>query len=732
MTLVILAVLLSGIDPGPVAGLSGRVSDSAGHPLAGVRVEMVEVRRRTATDQQGRYTFASVPPGNHTVSFALIGYRPGVRRVSLASSDVTLDVAMTVSVLEIPPLQVTASTVATSALTSPQPVTLLAGEALRAAQRPTLGETVEQTAGLRNFSTGSGIGKPVIRGLTSNRVLVVADGVRLDSQQWGDEHGPNIETSDAERVEIIRGPASVLYGSDAIGGVINVVRRGLPDALGKPGFVGGSASAAWGTNRRSPDGLFALEGASGGFGFRGSLAGRSSDDIQTPAGPLTNSGYKSSGGSVASGLRGAWGSFGVEYAGRRERVEIHEDPAEEPGFTGYQRIADDRVRADLNLPLGGSNRLEVTGAWGRNNRREFEAEDNPAVALGLRSQNVLADARLHHVLGAWAGALGASGGHNEFQKYGEESLIPNSTASNVGLYLFEQREAGRWSLSFGMRYDYRRLEVEDDEVLGVTGQKRTWSSFTGNLGLLFHVSEPVALVFNAGRAYRAPSTFELFSNGVHEGTVRFERGDATLRNETSLNGDLALRVQTGAVRFEVGGFVNGVSDIIYPNPTGQTDPESGLQIFDYSQGDAVLHGVETSAEVHPSPRWHLRAGADFVRGQNTTTDQPLPFIPAFRVTYGARWEGAGGQGLFRAPYLDLGGETNAKQSRFDPDDFAPAGYTLASFGAGFRLGLGARPIDVDLAIRNLFDSEYTSFMSRYKLYAPDPGRNVTFRLTYSF
>lgn len=374
----------------------------------------------------------------------------------------------------------------------------------------------------------------------------------------------------------------------------------------------------------------------------------------------------------------------------------------------------------------------MTGGWQLNKRREFAAADDPAVALGLRSKNFTGDVRLHHALGGWAGTAGVTAGYNAFDKFGAESLIPNSSASNVGAYLFEQRDAGRWSLSLGARYDYRRLEVQDDEDLGVTAETRTWSSFTGNIGVLFHVSEPVAVVLNAGRGYRAPSSFELFANGVHEGTVRFERGDPTLVNETSLNGDLALRIQSGNVLVELGGFANSVQNFIFANPTGEIDPGSTFQIFQYSQGDALLTGFEASTEIHPSPRWHLRAGADFVRGQNTTLDQPLPFVPAFRLTYGVRWEGKDGSSFLRAPYVDLGGETNAKQSRLDPEDFAPPGYTLASFGAGFRLGQGTHPLDVDLAVRNLLDTEYTSFMSRYKLYAADPGRNVTFRLTYTF
>src|SRR5919112_552719 len=168
--------------------------------------------------------------------------------------------------------QVTATPNATTLLNSPQPVSALSQDELRQAQAPSLGETIQSLPGVRSLSTGTGIGKPVIRGLTSNRVLIVADGQRLETQQWGDEHSPNVETGDAERIEVIRGPASVLYGSDALGGVVNVVPKELPDAIGRDGFVSGELSTSYSTNNREPDGTVALEGATGGFGFRSSFS----------------------------------------------------------------------------------------------------------------------------------------------------------------------------------------------------------------------------------------------------------------------------------------------------------------------------------------------------------------------------------------------------------------------------------------------------------------------------
>ena len=219
--------------PSPAGRIAGRVTDTTGVVLADVRVQIVELSRSGVTGADGRYAFASVPPGTYTLSFAHIGFAPQMRHATLGDADVSLDVALTPSAVELSAVQVTATPIPTDPLNSPQPTAVLDAADLRTAQAPSLGETLGGLAGVHSLSTGVGIGKPVIRGLTSNRVLVLENGLRLETQQWGDEHSPNIETADADRIEVIRGPASVLYGSDALGGVINVIPKDLPDAIGR-------------------------------------------------------------------------------------------------------------------------------------------------------------------------------------------------------------------------------------------------------------------------------------------------------------------------------------------------------------------------------------------------------------------------------------------------------------------------------------------------------------------
>jgi iron complex outermembrane receptor protein len=731
---LLLALLATPAALPPGEGvLNGHVRGPDGTAIVGARVTVVETRRTTLTDAEGRYVLTDLPNGSFRVTFAAVGFAPQLRAITLADDPLTVDVVLKASLVELSDIQVTAGPSGTDPLSSPQPTSAVDGEELRRAQAPSLGDVVSGLVGVRSFSTGNAVAKPVIRGLSSNRVLILDDGQRVESQGWGDEHAPNVETADAERVEVIRGPASVLYGSEALGGVVNVIQKPLPDAIGRPAVVTASLAAGFASNGSAPEGTAGVQGGTGPLGFRGSLTGRSSDDLSTPGGDLANSGYEMLGGALAAGLKGSWGSVSLGYTRRDETVRIHEDPAEDPGATPWQDISDERWRLQSTLPIRQSH-LDIDIGAERNDRKEYEAEGVPAsdVALGLLQWNYLGTAQWHHrPFGGFTGILGGQFRAEEIDISGEETLVPAHTANNAGIYLFEERELGRFHLSVGARYDWRTLDVASNADLGVTAQTRKYDAVTGSLGLLYRVSGPVALVANLGRGFRAPSAFELFANGVHEGTVRYERGDSTLDNETSLNTDLALRVQTSQVALEVGAFLNTIDNYIYSDPTGTTDPGSGFQIYQNTQGDARLYGAEAAVEWHPTARWHLKSGVDYTHADNTTTDTPLPSIPPFRWTWEVRYEAPAG-GIVGAPYLSVSGETNATQTRLDPDDIPTEGYTLAALGAGVTLFNTSHPVSLDLQVKNLFDTEYRNFLSRYKGYADDPGRNLIVRMGTTF
>jgi iron complex outermembrane receptor protein len=572
----------------------------------------------------------------------------------------------------------------------------------------------------------TGIGKPVIRGMTHYRVVTLDNGQRSETQAWGHDHSPNVETATAERVEVIKGPASVLYGSDALGGVVNVIAPPVPDALDGAPFVRGRVGTVYSHNVRGRDGTVSVEGASGGFGARAALTGRTSGDMRTPVGLLTNTRNRAAATEGAIGYRGAWGALTARYTGRDERIEIFDDPVSNPGYTGFQRIGTHRGAVEATLPLGGA-RLQASAGYEQNLRREFADADATRPDLGLFVRNWSGLLHLHHApIGPFSGTLGVSGMTSRFANRGSETLIPGSDSRTAAVYAFEQAELGRWRTTFGARVDHRTLATAGDTGIGVPAQRLGFAAVTGSVGVLYRLTEPVALVANVARGFRAPAAPDLWANGFHEGTRAFERGNPDLDVETSLNTEAGVRLNASTVTAELTGFVNQVANYIYLRPFGTGGAAfDSLQVV---QGDARLVGVEARASYRPLSFLTLQLSGDWVRGDNLTAGVPLTFIPPLRVISGVRVEREGPWRGLRGLYVTASAEHDARQSRLDPRDVAPPGYTLAALGAGFVRLVPRGPVTVDLTLRNLLDVRHRSFMSRYKEFADGPGRALVLRL----
>ncbi len=692
--------------------------------------------------------------GTYTVTFALLGYGAADAR-DARRKDKVLDVTLNESLVELPPLQVTASPNATTALTSPQPVAVLGGARLAADHTANLGQTLDKVPGVTAWTTGAGIGKPVIRGLTASNVLILANGQRTDTQQWGDEHSPNIETSDAERIEVIKGPASVLYGSDAVGGVVNVIPPAIPDAIGVPAVVSGKILAAYGSNNINPDGTIMAQAASGGFGVRGALVGRSGDDIQTPVGTLNNTGFSTVDGSVGAGYKAGWGSLQATYTHRYETLQLMD---EDPSATPFQHVTDNRFNVALVAPTGGSSRIEANVGYDSNRRREFEEAGDREDQVSSGLQNGLWTSDIHYHNNPWGpfvGTLGVQAYHNGWDRFGTEKFLPPSRAYGIGVFGFEQADLGSFTLSVGLRYDFRQLDV-DSSAVGrenrlrlVQQQTRDYNSITGNVGALYHLTQPVAIAFNVGRAFRAPNIFELFGYGVHEGVPQFLIGNDSLKNQTSWTADLSLRIQSSRVQVEVGGFYTPIGNFIYSDPTAQRDTSSsdaeasGLQEFVVTQGKAVFYGFEAGADYHPTRWLELQAGGDYTYAQNQVLDQPIPWIAPLRLHYSAKLI-AGDGGWYRAPYLSLGASTVMAKvaSRVDPNELdattpVPGGYTLVSLGAGVQIPTGRQLLSLDVDLINAFNEQYVWFLNRYRNFVEGDrnlgmGRNLIMRASWTF
>lgn len=626
----------------------------------------------------------------------------------------------------LPTMQVTATAVATDIRRIAQPTAQLSGASLRRSQGASLGETLEGMAGVRSLSMTTGIGKPVIRGLTNNRVVTLANGQRTETQQWGHDHSPNVESADAERIEVVKGPASVLYGSDALGGVVNVVRRPLPVSEPDVTLWRGRVSMAYHGANRAPSTTLATEGARGVFGWRATATGRTAGDLRTPGGEVANTGNRTGYGEVAVGAR-ANTTRGAQSASlvsswRDETIEIADDPVTSPNYTGRQRIRTMRHTLDADWSRG-AQRLQLQLGLEANRRSEFDSRDARDVTLGLNSDNSNAFLHWHHA--PWQGlrgTIGVAAQETRFTTFGQETLIPDNTTRTLGLYVMEQTVRGAWSLSTGARYDWRRLTTPGNAVLALDASARQFNAFTGTLGAVYRHDRPLALAFNVARGFRAPSASDLFANGFHEGTRAFEIGRRDLRVESSINADVGLRLNTSRVQGEWNVYHNRIADYIYLAPIGQ--PGRALDSLEVRQGNARLVGSELALQWQLPAGWSWQGSSDYTHASNRVDGTALPFVPPLRVQQTLRWSRAA-----LGPNASLTSEWHAKQTRTFRDDFAPPSWHAVHLSAGTSRLTPRGLVHLDLSVRNVFDARYRDFMSRYKEFADAAGRAVVLRVS---
>jgi iron complex outermembrane receptor protein len=622
----------------------------------------------------------------------------------------------------LPTMQVTASAVATDTRRVAQPTTVLSGASLRRSQSASIGETLEQVAGIRSLSMTTGIGKPVIRGLTNNRVVTLANGQRTETQQWGHDHSPNVESADAERLEVVKGPASVLYGSDALGGVVNVVRRKLPSAEGPRNVTRGRLALGYHGANLAPSATLTGEGARGAFGWRVSGTGRRAEDLRTSTGPLANSGNRTAYVEGATGWHGATRDVELTVSSRDETIRIADDPVTSPGYTGRQRIRTERLTLEGNARRG-QHRLHVQAGFESNRRSEFDNATTRDVTLGLHSRTGTAFANWHHA--PWLGVTGVVGTQVQqttFRTFGNETLIPDNTARAVGVYALQQKAVGDWSLSGGARFDRRSLDTPGNRVLQLAPTSKQFNALTGTAGVVYKATAPVSVAFNVARGFRAPSASDLFANGFHEGTRAFEIGRADLRVETSLNTDLGVRLRTARVFGELTGYVNRIRDYIYLAPVGM--PGRALDSLEVRQGNAQLVGAEASFTMPLPHGLSASVNGDVVRAVNTVDRSALPFVPPMRTLGTLRWdEGTPGRSLA------VTGEWNARQTRVFRDDFAPPAWAALHVNAGYSWMTSRGLVNVDLQLRNATNARYRDFMSRYKEFANAAGRALVLRVS---
>ena len=640
------------------------------------------------------------------------------------------------------------------------PAAVVDRNALRMAAATNIVDAVSKLPGVAQISTGSGISKPVIRGLGYNRVVVVADGVRQEGQQWGDEHGLEIDANAVSSVEVLKGPASLMYGSDALAGVLKLNTD--------PVVPLGKIRVNVGTEYQTNNGLFNYSlnfgGNKQGLSWNLRYGDKMAHAYKAPCdGYVPNSQFRERALSGMLGVNKAWGHtrlIGSYFHLTPSIAEGERDPEtgalEQPyadtktyrhGLP-YQQVYHYKAVLDNAFHLGGG-RLNAVFAYQQNRRQEFEEPDDYSLYFKLHTVNY----NVHYVtrrLGDWRITGGVNGLWQRSLNLGDEYLIPSYALFDFGAFVTTTANVGNWALNGGIRFDNRHLsshELIEGDAVRFEAFKRNFNGFTASVGAVWHATEGLDIRANAARGFRAPNISELASNGMHEGSQRYEVGNRDLKPEFSLQFDLGLDYNNEWLNAQLSLFSNRIDNYIFIHRmTEYNDPD--YMTYRYDSGDAQLLGGEVALDIHP---WHfLHLGTSFGLVNAVQLHQPdetkyLPFTPAPRWQTDVKWEIMHEPiSVFNNAFVSLGVDYNLKQNHYYKADFtetATPAYCLLNATIGTDIVVGGRRIAcLTIAGTNLTNKAYQNHLSRLKytdinsatgrMGVNNMGRNIIFKLAF--
>lgn len=680
---------------------------------------------------------------------------------TVAAQDIPDSTDMFSGHLNLKEVMVTGAVGSTKASSSPLPVQVVTSRQLSHTSLTNIIDALAQQPGVSQVTTGGGVSKPVIRGLGYNRVVVVKDGIRQEGQQWGDEHGIEIDANDVGSVEIFKGPASLMYGSDALAGVIIFKSTPTPAM----DMIKGGVDAQYQTNNGLAAYSINLAGNNRGFIWDARYSDKFAHAYRNRYdGYVPNSQFAERAIALKLGLSKDWGYSALKFGyynlnlgiveGERDPItgdlEGDGSPESYSWDLPFQNVFHRKAVSEtfVNLKKG---YLKAVLGFQQNERREFE-ESETEYGMGLLLNTLNYDVRYVSAdFNGWKMSAGANGMFQQSQNKGDEYLVPDYSLADVGVFATVAKSLNRWDFSGGVRVDYRSLlsqSLEDDGEMRFVDFSRQFGGITGSAGATYMFSERLSAKFNIARGFRAPNISELASNGEHEGTLRYEIGSTDLKPEYSLQADLGVDYSNRMVSAQLSAFVNNVFNFIFATRIDSV-VEPDLMTFAFRQSDALLTGFEAVVDFHPIHALHVGGSCSYV--YTRLLDQPdgmryLPLTPAPRFTFDLKWEISHHAKVLRNAYISAQVDNYLAQDRVfeaaGTETQTPA-YTLLNFSAGTDVFVkGCKILQITLFVNNAADVCYQNHLSRLK-YADvnvktgcngvfDMGRNVVLKITVPF
>ena len=762
--------------------LSGKITDKqTGKTLSGATVFFSDLKLGTVTNKEGEYKI-SIPQGSHVVEVSYLGYATQVQTITIQAAT-TINFTMNSTVVEAGDVMVTSFLRATSSRRTPTPVTIIKKEELFRGISTNLIDALSKVPGVSQVATGPAISKPIIRGLGYNRVVVMHDGIRQEGQQWGDEHGVEIDEYNVQRTEVLKVPASLIYGSDALAGVINIISN-APVA---EGVTKGNVF----TNYQSNNGLFGrhIDIASNKkwlfWGVNTSM--KDAGDYQNKYdGDVFNSRFNERSGSAYIGVDKKWGSTQFTYSNFYQNLGIVEGDRDETGAfiqtggsTGrsmpaipMQKIQHTKYTLDNTIKFG-ADRLKAIVGFQRNQRMEFGNEEN------LQERELYFDLQtfnysLQYLVAEknnWKNTYGINGMQQTNINRGLHVLIPNYKSFDVGGFYYTQYRTPRTQWSGGIRLDQKQMSFIDpvsdpnrcpDGMMCIAlyrppvETKKIFHNLSGAIGVAHDVNEATTIKFNIARGFRAPNLAELSSYGAHEGTNRFEYGNSALRSEKSLQFDAGIEWSNAHLSIAGNLFYNTVTDyIFYQKLSGVNGSDSiinhmnedgtvdDLFAYAFRQRNAYLYGAELNVDIHPHPLdWlHIENSISLIKAQFDQAidgSKNLPGIPSARWLTEVRFDLFKGANAIRNSALSIQLDNMFAQNNaftgYNTETNTPA-YHLINMGYSTNIMRKQKVLfQVSLIAQNLTDVAYQNHLSRLKYTAENmsTGRMGVFNMGRNF
>jgi iron complex outermembrane receptor protein len=718
--LISFTLLVSGAVLGQTApALRGTVTlGDSGKPIHNVLVTILQLKRTVGTDDNGKYEFPGVPAGTYDVVAHLDRVPDSVSKVTVAvGTDATLDFQIQLSgVTE--QVTVTATGSEQAASSSIQSVEVIGSVDLAKKSPVSLGEALDGELGIAKRSFGPGTARPVIRGFDGDRVLVLQDGDRVGGLGFeSGDHAEPVNVLTVERIEVVKGPATLLYGSNAIGGVVNTISGHDTAHKGFNAFLTGLGSTNSGQ-----------AGGSGGFEYGtdkwlvwGNGGGQRSGNYSTPLGEVHNSFSREAGFSTGIGYYVPKGFISVNYSFDKRRYGIPVDPAE----TDPEVVFLNPRRNSIQFRGGFRDRNSfieaATFSAQYNNYRHGEInsltnEVNTAFKNNSFVFDGMFDQQKH---GRLSGRFGLWGMHRDFAATGEEALAPPTKQNALAIFGLETFDFERVSLQLGARLENNRYAPEQTGQRGAL-PSRSFTGFSGAAGIRFATWNGGALVANYSHSYRAPSLDELYNNGPHRGNLAFEIGDPNLNRELGNGLDFGVRHSSKRIHLEANGFYYHIDDFVFLAPTGAVDDD--LIVARYTQAKSRYLGTEAHLEAQLHPAVWLNLGADYVNAGLIESGTPLPRIPPLRGRAGleVRYKG-----LLLNPEVVIANH----QERLFPNETRTAGYAVFGLSGSYLIARQHWAHIISFNAFNLGDRLYRNHLSFIKEFAPEMGRGL--RVTYA-